>query len=184
MASVGSVDDTPERWLDIPGLGGLYQASTEGRIRRIWAKSGKKTILQPYTCARRNKKANRNSLRVHITMSDGRRVERPVIRLVAEIFFNVPEDKRAVHRNGLRTDNSVRNIIFLSDRELGERYGAMAARKPVVKIDTDGNAVAYYSSARSAAKENYVSYQAIIDRCNDKIKKEFALDGHSYRWDD
>lgn len=179
-------NDAPERWRDIPGFGGLYQASTEGRIRKVWSKNGKreKTILKMYTRAGKKKQANREALRVHITAPDGRRVERTVIQLVAETFFKVPEGKRAVHRNGLRTDNSVRNIIFLSDRELGERFGAMASRRTVAKINTAGEAVAFYPSARAAAKENFVSYQTVIDRCNRKVKKEFALDGYSYRWDD
>lgn len=175
--------DAAERWRDIPGFNGMYQASTEGRIRKILPRSGKVRYLHPYR-RQRNKNSNSQALRVHLTMPDGRRVERTVLKLVAETFFQLPEGKIPVHLNGLHTDISVRNITFLTHRELGERYGPQSSRRPVVKIRPDGEIVDSYASARAAARENYLSYQTVIDRCNRKVKKEFALDGFSFRWDD
>lgn len=173
----------PEVWKDIPGYGGTYQASTEGRIRKIWPVSGKATILKPYVRNRRTR-ANSNAMRVHIQGPDGRRIERTVISLVAETFFGSFPGKRAVHKSGAAADNSVSNIALMDCEQIGRTYGAQSSRRPVVKIDKTGEIIACYSSARSAARENYVSYTSVIDRCNGKIKKEFALDGYSYRWDD
>ena len=173
----------PERWRDIPGFGGIYQASTEGRSRRVWSKSGKTTILRPYTKSH-GKNSNRSEPRLNLTLPDGRRKTRTVLKLVAETFYENPEGLRAVHANGLHADASARNIAFLSDRELGKRFGGNAKRRPVAKITPDGHVIACYPSARAAARENYMSYQTVVDRCNRKVKKEFALDGFSYRWDD
>lgn len=57
-------------------------------------------------------------------------------------------------------------------------------RKPVAKIDSSGEIVAFYSSAREAGRENYMSYQTIIDRCNGKVQGAFAPDGYAYSWDE
>lgn len=172
-----------EKWRDIPGFGGRYQASTEGRIRRVWEKSGRTALLEPYIKKRR-KHSNSTSLRVRLSRPDGSRVERTVLKLIAETFYGVPEGMQPVHANGQKNDCAARNIRFMSEKELGEQFGANSARRPVVKIDAAGEAVECYRSAREAARHNYVSYQTVIDRCNGKVKKEFALDGYSYRWDD
>lgn len=72
----------------------------------------------------------------------------------------------------------------MTTSQIGKAFGAQAKRRPVVKIDESGEIIACYPSARIAAKENYVSHQTVADRCNRRVKKEFALDGFSYRWDD
>ena len=54
-----------------------------------------------------------------------------------------------------------------------------------ISVAIDGPSGAGKSTlARQAAKENYLSYQTVMDRCNGKIKKPFALDGHTYQWDE
>lgn len=173
----------PEIWRDIPGYDGRYQASTEGGIRRYWPVSGKYTLLQPYVRQRR-KQTNSNAWRVHISLPDGRRVERTVLELVALTFYGFIPGKRPIHKNGMQADNSVSNIVFMADRELGKTFGPQSSRRPVVKIDESGEIIACYSSAREAGRANYITGQAVTDRCNRRVKKEFALDGFSYRWDD
>lgn len=172
-----------EKWKDIPGYGGTYQASTEGRIRKVWPKSGKTTIMRGYQRTRGNN-SQRMAMRVHLTKPDGKRVERTVIGLISETFFCAAAGKIAIHSNGLKSDNSVHNIEFVTKKELGQRFGKNSKRKPVVKIDRHGEIIACYTSAREAARNNFVSYQTVIDRCNGVVKKEFALDGCTYRWDD
>lgn len=176
--------ELPEIWRDIRETEGLYQVSSLGRVRKIWPRSGKMTMVAIYRRSGYHKRANQAAYRVHMTLQNGARIERPVIKLVAEAFFSVPDGMIAVHRNGLRADNSVKNILFVTEKELGERYGARGCRRPVARIDRAGVAVAYYTSARAAARANYINYQSVMDRCNGKVKNEFALDGYSYRWDD
>ena len=174
--------DEPEEWKDIQDFGGRYQASTHGRIRRVWSKSGKTTMLKPYI-RRNGRSQNNRSMRVHLTRLDGQRIERTVISLIAETFCDVPEGKHPVHNNGMCSDNRVENIIFLTSDEIGRRFGKMASRKPVIKVDAAGEIVNCYSSALAAAKENYLSYEAVTDRCNGRIKKEYTIDGCTFRWD-
>lgn len=176
--------DPREIWRDIPGYNGAYQVSTEGSVCKILP-GGERMAVKSYVRANRTGKGSSNAvLWVNLTYPDGRRVERAVLRLVAETFLGITEDQFAVHRNGRRSDVSVRNIKVMSCTEMGRTYGGTYTRRPVVKIDDQGEIVACYASAGAAARENYVSRKTVLDRCNRRIRKEFALDGYSYRWDD
>ena len=74
-------------------------------------------------------------------------------------------------------------ILQAQAHRSGGRY-AVGARRPVLKFSAAGELLECYSSARQAAKQNYFSYQAIIDRCNGKCKRHvLAPDGNYYAWD-
>lgn len=121
---------------------------------------------------------------VKLTDAEGRSKEVAVMRLMVEVWFGgYPPGKTAYHKNGNYRDHCYTNIGFATPRELGKMFGAKAGRMPVAKVDAAGNVVAYYPSARTAAKENHMSYQTVLDRCHGKVKKPFALDGHTYRFD-
>lgn len=172
-----------EKWRDIPGYGGEYQASTEGNVRKVYLQSGKTRILKPYMRERCGRTRKQRALKVRLMDKAGHRVERTVISIVAQTFMDVHEGMVAAHRNGLQEDNCVNNIVLLSRKALGKKYGAQSKRRPVVKITPDGECVEFYSSARHAARENNYSYQAIMDRCERRVKREFAIDDFSFRWD-
>lgn len=172
-----------ERWRDVPGFNGLYQASTEGRIRRCWPKRGRYTMCTPYT-KKAHKSANSKALRVKMKTPDGKWVERPVLKIVAATFFNVPDGMVAVHINGCREDNAINNIALMPHKQIGVKYGVRSCRRPVIKIGPDGEVLEAYKSAREAGRQNYLSYQAVMDRCNRKRKREFIDLPYSFRWDD
>lgn len=87
------------------------------------------------------------------------------------------------HINGDLGDSSVHNIGWTTPQKLGQMTGGNSRRIPVAKVTPDGEVVALYKSAREAAKENHMSYQTVLDRCNGKVKNPFALDGHNYIFD-
>ena len=140
-------------------------------------------MLTPYT-KKTQKGANRKALRVKMKLPEGRWVERPVLKLVAATFLNVPDGMVAVHINGIREDNAVANIAVMPHKQLGVKYGVRSCRRPVVKISPDGEVLEAYQSAREAGRKNFMSYQTVMDRCNGKVKNRLALDGHDYAWDD
>ena len=116
---------------------------------------------------------------------DGKSREEIVMQLIAKTFLGVPPlGHVAYHKNGCQYENHIQNISYISKCELGKRTGAKSRRQPVAKIDCNGEVVEVYSSAREAARKNYMSYQTIIDRCNRKCKSTFAPDGYAYAWDD
>lgn len=116
---------------------------------------------------------------------NGKSKEEILIQVIAKTFLGpVPAGMVPYHKNGVQSDNYLNNIAYITRRELGNKTGARSKRKPVVKLDTSGQDVAFYRSARQAAKENFMSYQTIIDRCNGDVKRGPAPDGYEYAWDD
>ena len=116
---------------------------------------------------------------------DGKSKEEILMQLMAITFLGpVPEGCVPYHKNGMQTDNNINNIEYISKKDLGKKTGAAAKRRPVAKIDSNGEIVQVYSSAREAARKNFMSYQTVIDRCNGKCKGAFAPDGYAYAWED
>ena len=175
----GPADGMPEIWKDIPGYEGVYQASTEGRIRRMF-KNGRTRLLTPYH------RRMTGSQRLVVKLCVGRKAREPVvIGVIAMTFLGpCPDGCVPYHVNGMQDDNSVRNIEYIPRSELGRKTGASSKRRPVAKVDASGEPVEFYSSAREAGRKNHMSYQTVLDRCNGKVKNPFALDGYDYRWDD
>ena len=166
-----------ETWRDIQGYDGRYQVDREGNIRRVFP-SGKTRLLQPH----HKKMAGSQRLIVHL-YHNGKQKEVIVMQIVARAFLGpCPEGCVPYHKNGCQSDNYVNNIAYIDRRQLGKMTGAMSRRKPVAKIDQNGEIVDVYSSAREAARKNYMGYQSVIDRCNGKIKR-IAPDGYFYKWD-
>lgn len=168
-----------ETWRDIPGFEGIYQADREGNIRRLY-QNGKVRILTPY----HKKMSGSQRLVVKLT-ANGKSREVVVVQAIARTFLGPPPAGYIpVHRNGCQSDNYANNIKYISRQQAGKIYGARSKRKAVVKIDSHGEIVEVYPSARRAGKANYLSHQTVTDRCNGKCKSPFAPDGYAYAWED
>lgn len=167
-------------WRDIPGYGGKYRASRDGDIQRVFP-SGLVRDMTPY---RKKSKVLRNRLFVKLT-KNGKSKEVPMLKIMAETWHGNPgRDLVPYHKNGIVTDNRADNIGFASRRELGKKTGHMTnRRRGVMKISEDGEEVEIYRSAREAAKANNMSYQTVLDRCHNRVKKAFALDGFTYQFE-
>ena len=164
-------------WKDIIGYEGIYQISYCGEVRRIY-KSGKINNIKPYPKTRSGKR-----LLVGLTL-EGRKKEHMVHLLVAQAFLDKPKPDHVVyHKNGILRDNYASNLAWIDRKSLGKLTGAMSNKKSVAKIDSNGETIDIYSSARQAGRENYMSYQTIIDRCNGKVKSLYAPDGYVYIWE-
>ena len=168
-----------ETWRDIPGYTGKYQVDQEGNVRRVFP-SGKTRKMTPYY----KKVSSGKKLIVKLTIN-GNSKEETLLSIMAKTFLGkCPDGYVPYHKNGCKNDNYINNIAYISKKKLGKLVGAKAKRKPVAKIDNNGEIVDVYSSARQAARENYMSYQTVIDRCNGKCKSAFAPDGYAYAWED
>ncbi len=168
-----------ETWTNIPGYSGKYQVDREGNVRRVFP-SGKTRPMSPY-----HKKMQGSQRMVVKLTIDGKSKEEILMQIVAKAFLGeCPKGCVPYHINGCQTENHVNNIAYIPRSELGKKTGAKAKRKSVAKIDKEGRVVEFYSSAREAARENFMSYQTVIDRCNGKCKSAFAPDGYAYAWED
>ena len=169
----------PERWRDVPGYEGKYQASTWGEVRRKSGSGWK--LLKGYT-----KPKTKNKRRVSVWLSDGRggKYERSVLGIVAATWCPPPPGYVPVHRNGVYTENGVENIRFIPRSQLAEEYAVTVKRRAVVKVDRDGNILALYRSAQAAADANYMSRSTMWNHLNGKVKKPYTTDGICYKYDD
>lgn len=165
-------------WRDIIGYEGMYQVSYEGKVRRIY-KNGKIKELNLYT-----KKNHREVLYAGLNKNRIKK-EVQVHILVAQAFLGEPKEGEVIyHVNGLLKDNWASNLKYIDRKKLGQITGPRSRRKTVAKINSDGEIVEVYPSARQAGRENFMSYQTVIDRCNRKVKSPFASDGYAYAWED
>lgn len=168
-----------ETWKDIPGYYGKYQANREGSIRRMFP-SGKTREMKPY-----HKKMKGSQRMVVKLTKDGKSKEVILIQIIAKTFLGpIPEGYVPYHKNGCQSDNYIQNIAYISKKELGKKTGSQSRRQSVIKINCCGEIVDVYSSAREAAKKNFMIRQTITDRCNGKCKSAFAPDGYAYAWED
>lgn len=158
-------------WFKVPGYSNIY-ASRNGEILKKYKKVQR--IVSQYTRKRQPGcgffcKINNKEVQV--------------AHLVYKAFYGAkPEGTCISHKDGYKWNNSIDNLEAISLKELGRRTGAKCSHRVVLKIDQQGKVIKKYNSAREAAKFEAMSRQTITDRCNGKVKKEFALTGYSFRW--
>lgn len=104
-------DLNKEVWKDVKGYEGIYKVSNFGRVKSLGNEfSRKERLLKPslqskgYLTVVLQKNGIRNMVLVH--------------RLVAEYFVSNPLNKPQVnHINGVKTDNNIENLEWVSHRE-------------------------------------------------------------------
>ena len=180
-----SVTEKPvDIWKDIQGFNGRYQISYSGQVRRVYL-NGKTKLMAQFKKAGKSKKIFRDRLFVHLTDDNGKSHQLAVLSLMAKHYLGQSKPGQVpYHINRCVMDNWASNIEYIDRKKLGELTGVSSRRQTVIKINADCETVDCYSSAREAGRQNYMSYQTIMDRCNDKVKKAFAPDGYEYAWED
>ena len=128
---------------------------------------------------------SKKNKRVYITLWFSETVRKPVtlVRLMDAMFFDSYATKHKMsitHKNKVKTDCSIYNLVFVPREEFGKHNQNSAKR--VVKIDKDGNSVAYYNSCKEAASKNFISTTAVYNRVNNKVKYPFRFDGFNYQF--
>ncbi len=106
-------------WKAIKGLEGYYEASDDGQIRSVtrtfMSKDGRKVttigrVLKPALT-----KAGYLKVSIYV---EGQKHTRQVHKLVALAFLDNPENKPQIdHKNGIRTDNRVSNLRWVTAKE-------------------------------------------------------------------
>lgn len=116
-------------WKDIKGYEGLYQASDEGFIRRLYKTSPPKILK------------GRNGLDYYtVSLSkNGEKISHSVHRLVAETFLEKPEGKTEInHKDGNKLNNNINNLEWVTQREnlihANDVIGRPAFGKPARRV--------------------------------------------------
>lgn len=178
-------DRTPETkdicdWKPIPGYEGKYEASYVGNVRRLY-KNRKPALMTAYE--KKHRKGSRY-LVVKLT-NEGKSKEIKLSKAIYEAYKGkVPDGCGLSHVDGDFENNELKNLIVLTKEELGVMTGHKSKSKAVLKCSASLIPIETYRSAREAAKNNGMSYQTVIDRCNGKTKSIIAPDGYVYKWDE
>ena len=153
-AFMQSIKFEGEYWKDIPGFS-EYQASNEGRIRNKKTKN----ILLP---AERKK-----SLVVNVKKDGCRANAYTISSLVWKAFKGeVPKGMKISHISVDINDNNINNLALVTQADMNRRR---RNRKPVARIDKEGN-ITEYGSIQEAAKENYIGLSAITKVLTGRLK--------------
>ena len=170
-----------EIWKDVAGYEGLYQVSSEGRVKSLERKvpkgDGERTvkerILKPSDDCR-------GYLRVDLRDGDKQKHFK-VHRLVCEAFHENPDNKPQVnHINEIKTDNRASNLEWATAREnsnfgtRNERLGK-AQSKPVAQYAQDGELIKIWPSAREFERQTGFSHGYICNSANGKRKQAYGF---------
>ncbi len=180
-----------EKWKDIQGYEGMYQVSNMGRVKsleritkfknRDYTRIEQEKILTP---AKHHKGYLKAQLR-----KNGKNKAFFIHRLVAQSFIPNPENKSTVnHKNGIKTDNRVENLEWMSNQEnMKHAYDnnirnndkvSEAKWKKVAQYSLDGQLIKIYDSVKQAVEENKGFRQSGISSCARGTYKT----SHGYVW--
>lgn len=163
-------------WKPIEGYRWPYRINEEGDVQKFY--EGKWVALRPYISG------GRNRAMVKMRTIDNRKIEVPLVWLMADAFMGGRRPgMNIIHKNGSKLDCAVWNLKFVTKSESG-KLGAGARRRTVLKVAPDGTVVAVFSSGREASRADFISQNAINQRCLHQVKNPFLLNGYTYEYED
>lgn len=107
-----------EKWKDVPGFKGLYKVSSHGRVlalKKVRMTGTKRTTKRVYPKKIIKIGSSPNGYSIATFCKDGKMFYRSVHRLVASCFLKNKKGLPTVnHKNGVKTDNRVENLEWMS----------------------------------------------------------------------
>lgn len=152
-----------ETWADVEGYDYKYKVSNYGRVKRIG--KTKDIMLLPF-------KKNKLEYMCVKLKKDNRFIQVKVYKLVAKYFLdNINNETHVVHINGIKHDDRVCNLEYISKKQLGKMFGSDSNSSAVYKVDIDTfDILDTYKSGREAGRIDKICYQSIFDVVNKKTR--------------
>ena len=165
-----------EEWRDVAGYEGLYQVSSEGRVKSLERKGCKRErILKPGV-------RSKGYLFV-VLCAGGKSRMFSVHRLVCQAFHDNPENKLDVnHMNENKTDNRACNLEWSTRKENcnhGTRNVRMAIAKsrPIAQYTLNGKLLKVWPSTAEVERRAGFDHSAISKAANGNRKTAYG-----FRW--
>ena len=173
-----------EEWRDVAGYEGLYQVSSEGRVKSLERtfidNSGRKRTVKERILKLRT---DRYGYLVVDLRDGGKRKHFKVHRLVCQAFHENPENKLDVnHIDENKTDNRACNLEWCTRREncnhgTRNERSAKNRSKSVGQYTHDGELVKIWPSAMEVQRQTGFSQGHICKAANGKCKQAYG-----FRW--
>ena len=173
-----------EEWRDVAGYEGLYQVSSEGRVKSLERKiphwRGGERIQKERILKTHIDRDGYLKLNLH---AGGKPKNLKVHRLVCQAFHENPDNKPQVnHINEDKTDNRARNLEWCTMREnvnhgTAKERSAKARSKPVGQYTLDGELVKIWASTVEVERQTGFRHGNICKAANGKIKQVYG-----FRW--
>lgn len=161
-------------WLPIKDYEHLYEVSDQGEIRSLshMASNGVKDILYKGRTLKPWLDGRKNYLMVMLSNSNSHKKRFLIHRLVAQAFIPNPDNKPEVnHINGVKTDNRVENLEWVTSKENKEhaikngyynteKFKHRKSPNNAMKINVNGELL----TLRELAIRENKSYHAIYNK--------------------
>ena len=163
-------------WVAIEGYKYPYRINEEARVQKY--DKGKWIDLS--TKLRKGNQA----VSVWMRGVNGEEMYVSLTRLMAEAFMGGRRPGyNIIHKNGVKQDCYLDNLEFIKNEDSGKKFGGLARRMPVLKVDRNGEILAAYKNAKEAAKENFMFEDNVKRHCRGAIKNPFKFNDFTFVYD-
>lgn len=169
-------------WKPLNGYFWPYRIDEDANVEWLNPKTDEWVRLKPFM-VRTKQGGSYGHLCVRIKTAEGRFKNVYVKSLMIDAFFGGKKEGYVFKfKNGSITDCALCNLERVPQGEFYKETGG-GLRRSVEKIDKHGNVLELYSSVTEAAEKNFMTRRCVSDRCRNRIKKPFATDGFSFRYE-
>lgn len=160
-----------EIWKEVIGYEGLYQISNRGNVKSLerinnYGRPVKEKILKPNLS-----KVGYFTIRLS---KNGRSRARYIHRLIAIYFIANPSNKKYInHKNGVKTDNRIKNLEWCTNQENSIHAAKLGLNKykggndiPCIQINLNGVIIKKHSSRKKASLKTNIHSGSISDCIN------------------